>query len=128
MGFCAGHYRSSLCVAWHYAAKIHIFYAAFLSAYAFFLFATKMHERYTLLILPFLLLASIQQRVLTKWYIVISVLSFINLYFSWPVPKVQAVDTVLHMPVTLIMFSYINIYLFFTCSKEAHDILLQFKN
>jgi Gpi18-like mannosyltransferase len=96
-----------------YLEKHDLFYTAFLSAFAFFLFATKMHERYTLLILPFLLLAGITNRNLLKWFYILSFLSFINLYRSWPVPRVDVLFEVLKHPVVYLGLTIVNFLIFF---------------
>ena len=76
-----------------------VYYALFLSALVSFLFLTKMHERYTMLILPFLLLAALKDKNLMKWYAIFSLLSFLNLYHSWPVPRVEILYQALSLPV-----------------------------
>ncbi|MBP9815800.1 hypothetical protein KBD09_00990 [Candidatus Woesebacteria bacterium] len=96
-----------------YLKKHNLFYSTFLSAFAFFLFATKMHERYTLLILPFLLLAALTERKLLKWFYGLSFLSFINLYRSWPVPRVEFLFELLKSPAVYLALSVINIVIFF---------------
>lgn len=69
-----------------YKYKKSIFMASFLAAFASFLFLTKMHERYLILSLPFLLLRAVKDKRLLKWFYLLSLLSFANLYHSWPVP------------------------------------------
>ncbi len=89
------------------------FSAVFLGAFASFLFLTKMHERYTLLLLPFLLLATIADKKLLKWFVLLSGVSFLNHYHSWPVPKIEAFLTVLRSPIIYTFISLFNLLLFF---------------
>ncbi len=93
--------------------KNNLLNAMFLSAFAFFLFATKMHERYTLLLLPFLLLASVANKKYLKWYVALSILSYLNLYFSWPVPRSDYFIALLHSPVVYLTLSICHIGIFF---------------
>lgn len=90
-----------------------LFYALFLSALASFLFLTKMHERYTMLILPFLLLLSLKDKNLMKWFLVFSLFSFLNLYHSWPVPHLEALFQALDTPLIYSTLAFLQITLFF---------------
>lgn len=92
--------------------------AAFLISFAAFLFLTKMHERYSMLPLPFLLLASLQERRRLAFFIILSVISFFNLYHSWPVPKIEPVVKILFYPPTTVMLSLANLLLFFYGMKK----------
>ncbi len=94
------------------------FYALFLSAFASFLFLTKMHERYSMLPLPFLLLAAIDSRKLYKWFISLSILSFLNLYHSWPVPRIELLAKIIFYPPTAIVISAINVAVFLYLLKR----------
>ncbi len=98
-----------------------IFYVGFLIAFACFLFLTKMHERYSMLPLPFLLLASIQNRKLLRWFIVLSFISFLNLYHSWPVPRIEPLVEFIFYPPTVIGISLINVLLFLYLFKLLLD-------
>jgi hypothetical protein len=72
-----------------------------------------MHERYTLLILPFLLLAAIKDKKLIKWYVILSLLSFLNLYFSWPVPRSEILFSLLHNSIFYLTLSTCHLAIFF---------------
>lgn len=89
------------------------FHVIFLGAFASFLFLTKMHERYTMLPLPFLLLISLKDRSLMKWFIVFSVVSFLNLYHSWPVPHNELLIKALDTSMVYTLLSILNIIIFF---------------
>lgn len=81
-----------------------MYYSLGLLAFACFLFLTKMHERYSMLYLPFFLLMSLQKRKLIMYCMVLSLLSFLNLYHSWPVPKLGVITSFLYeKPVVLIL-------------------------
>lgn len=88
------------------------FYAVFLLALASFLFLTKMHERYSLLPLLFLLLAGLKSQKLFRWFVVLSLISFLNLYHSWPVPKVPFFADLLYFPFVTASISLFQVVLF----------------
>src|SRR3989344_1688468 len=94
-----------------------IFLAAALSGLSAFLFLTKMHERYLMLPLPFLLLASIKNRKLLIWFVYLSLISFLNMYHSWPVPKIEMLFQMINNPFIVRIISIGNlvvlIYLFY---------------
>ena len=98
-----------------------IFLAFFLIAFIAFLFLTKMHERYSLLPLPFLLLATLMNRKLLKWFIILSLISLFNLYHSWPVPKLVIITDVLYLPFITLALSSLNLGLFLV-------IFIKFRN
>src|SRR3989344_652357 len=103
--------------------KNQFFYSVFLIAFAVFLFLTKMHERYSLLPLPFILLASLKnspkgrsissRKNLLKWFVVLSLISFLNLYHSWPVPKLGFITDLLYYPAITSGLSLFNVVIFF---------------
>ena len=93
----------------------------FLIAFIAFLFLTKMHERYSLLPLPFLLLATLMNRKLLKWFIILSLISLFNLYHSWPVPKLVIITDVLYLPFITLALSSLNLGLFLV-------IFIKFRN
>ena len=90
-------------------------YSSFLLAFASFLFLTKMHERYLMLPLSFLLLTIIKDRKYLKWFLLLSLLSFINLYHSWAVPKVGIIYSAIDSPLGLSVLSAVlfSLFLFF---------------
>ncbi|OGK15014.1 hypothetical protein A2774_01200 [Candidatus Roizmanbacteria bacterium RIFCSPHIGHO2_01_FULL_39_12c] len=94
-------------------ASRYFFFASFLVAFASFLFLTKMHERYSILPLPFLLLASIKNKKLIKWFVALSSISLLNLYHSWPVPKLGIFTGLLYYPQVTFGISLFNVFLFF---------------
>lgn len=89
------------------------FMALFLSGLGAFLFLTKMHERYSLLPLVFILIYTLKNKKFTKWYVVLSVTSFINHYRNWAVPRLDF----MMKPIESILFAYIistmNVLIFF---------------
>jgi Gpi18-like mannosyltransferase len=89
-----------------------LFSGLFLVALASFLFLTKMHERYSMLPLPFLLLAGLRNQRLIKWFVLLSLLSFLNLYHSWPVPKVPFFADFLNFPLVTTSVSLFQVVLF----------------
>ena len=89
-----------------------IFYAVFLIAFAAFLFLTKMHERYSLLPLPFLLLLTLKKPGFLKWYFLLSIMSFLNHYHSWSVPKLAFITSILYSPTIVYALALINLILF----------------
>src|SRR3989344_3870666 len=94
------------------------FYATFLIAFAAFLFLTKMHERYSMLPLPFLLLASLKNKKLIKWFIILSLMSLLNLYHSWPVPRLEFLTDILYLPFITTGLSSVNVFLFLYLFKR----------
>ncbi|MCL4374669.1 hypothetical protein M1523_02305 [Patescibacteria group bacterium] len=62
---------------------IAIFQSLFLIPFAVFLFATRMHERHLLLVLPFLLLFLLSKRQPLAVFIYLSLFHFYNLYSGW---------------------------------------------
>jgi len=89
-----------------------LFFALSLSAFASFLFLTKMHERYMILILPFLLIPALRYRSIMYSWVILSVISFLNLYKSWSVPKIDPIVKALSADLIVIVISAINILLF----------------
>lgn len=102
-------YRSSQLKNQGYA----LIQAAFLTSWAAFLFLPQMHERYFMLPLPFLLLMAAQKKSCFKWFIILSGLSFLNLYHSWPVPRLEFLVGALANPLVYKTISLINVMLFF---------------
>lgn len=94
--------------AWNFS----LFFALSLSAFVSFLFLTKMHERYLILILPFLLIAAVRHRKLMYAWGILSVTSFLNLYKSWSVPKIEPVVQALSADPVVILLSALNVLLF----------------
>ena len=90
-----------------------VFYSFFLTYLVSFLFLTKMHERYTMLPLVFILLASIKERRLSKWFWILSILSFLNLYHSWPVPMIAWFHNFLKLSAVHYTLAALNLFVFF---------------
>lgn len=72
-----------------------IIYGFFFTSLTAFLFLTRMHERYVILLLPFLVLMVIQNKKLWPWFIVLTVAGFLNMYNSWPVPTIPGLKPLL---------------------------------
>lgn len=90
-----------------------LFMALFISSLAAFLFLTKMHERYSLLPLVFLLLFSLKRTKFTGWFIFLSVISLINHYHSWAVPRIEFLVTVINSMPFVYVISLTNVVIFF---------------
>lgn len=109
-----------------------LFNISFLTAFAVFLFLTKMHERYFILVLPFLLLACLKNSSLIKWYLILSLISFLNLYHSWPVPFGKyfypVIDNMILIKIlsltSIIIFFYL-LYRFLSLKKSAAENLIK---
>ena len=90
-----------------------IFAAFFMMAFAAFLFLTKMHERYSLLPLVFLLLISLKNPKNFLWFILLSTISLLNHYHSWAVPWTPALAGVIRSAPFILIISLFNVALFF---------------
>ena len=89
------------------------FMALFIVSFVAFLFLTKMHERYSLLPLVFLLVYSFKKTKFIGWFIILSIISFINHYRNWAVPRIEPVTKIIEgMPFAYII-SAINVLIFF---------------
>lgn len=89
-----------------------VFLALFITSMADWLFLTKMHERYTLLPLVFLLLFSLKNKKSFPWFIILSISSLINHYHSWSVPRVEFLVKIFESPATIYLISFINVAVF----------------
>ena len=92
--------------------KFDVIYALALCSYTAFLFLTKMHERYLILILPFLLLAALKDRYVLKWWIIVSAISFLNLYKSFAVPRIDILAESLNNQIVIFLFSLVNLIVY----------------
>ena len=88
------------------------FMALFVASFASFLFLTKMHERYSLLPLVFLLVYSFKKTKFTGWFIILSIVSFINHYRNWVVPRIEPVTKILESLPFAYIVSVINVFIF----------------
>jgi len=66
-----------------------ILYFVYKRKFTTFLFLTRMHERHLEMILPFLLLAGINNKAVLKIFIFISFFHFVNLYSGWCSPHIE---------------------------------------
>jgi len=89
------------------------FMALFVASFASFLFLTKMHERYSLLPLVFLLVYSFKKTKFTGWFIILSIISFINHYRNWAVPRIEPVTKIIEGIPFAYIISTINVLIFF---------------
>lgn len=89
------------------------FMALFIGAFAAFLFLTKMHERYSLLPLVFLLLFALKNKKFNGWFVLLSMTSFINHYHSWAVPRIESAMKIIDSMAFAYVVSTINIFVFF---------------
>jgi len=77
-----------------------------------FLFLTRMHERYLIYALPFLLFMALKDRGIMKYFLIISTTIFINMYYSWPVPKIQLLYQTIRVPLVISFLSLINLFVY----------------
>ena len=75
-----------------------ILYVGFLIPFITFLFLTKMHERHLILVLPFLLLASHNNKFLLISFFYLSLFNFLNLYHSWWAPPIFILQQLFSSP------------------------------
>ncbi len=87
--------------------------ALFFSALASVLFLTKMHERYLLLPLPFLLLMAVREKQYLKYFIFLSLFAFFNHYHSWAVPFIAFIFKTIDNPLVYRSLSLMSILIFF---------------
>ncbi len=95
-----------------------ILFSMSLMAYTAFLFMTRMHERYLLLMVPFLLVPALKNKTLFKLWIILSIVSFINLYKSFAVPGIAGGQEFLSSNPIVIIFSIINIAVYILLMKN----------
>ena len=84
-----------------------------LTAFAAFLFLTKIHERHFEQVLPFLIPAALQDKHIMKVFVALSFVHFLNLYHNWPVPKVDVLISFVHNPLVVNFFIVTFLGLFF---------------
>ena len=89
------------------------FMALFIAAFAAFLFLTKMHERYSLLPLVFLLLFSLKKTKFFTLFILLSMISFINHYHNWAVPRIEFIMKIIDSMPFVYFISLMNVVIFF---------------
>lgn len=100
------------------------FMALFVASFAAFLFLTKMHERYSLLPLVFLLVYSFKKTKFTGWFIILSIISFINHYRNWAVPRIEPVTKIIEGLPFAYIISAINVLIFFYLSGSFFRSIL----
>lgn len=89
------------------------FIALFVTAFAAFLFLTKMHERYSLLPIVFLLLFSLKKTKFIGLFILLSIISFINHYHNWAVPRIEFIMKIIDSMPFVYFISLTNVVIFF---------------
>lgn len=94
------------------------FSGLFFISFASFLFLTRMHERYSMLLLPFAFLAGLHKRQFLVWSVILSFFSFLNLYHSWPVPRIEMLTTLLSNPYVETGLSFLNVVSFVYLAKK----------
>lgn len=82
-------------------------------AFTTFIFLTKMHERYFLLPLAFFLLVAVKEPKFIKYWVFISIASFINIYSNWTVPRFDTIQYILNTDLSRSLFSLLNVILYF---------------
>lgn len=106
----------------HFSAN-YIFFTSALSAFSFFIFATRMHERYLFPVFSFLLVPIflLRSKLLTYFYIFLSILSAINLYLPY-----ASYNTDLNLTPSLTKFLSLNFQYFSALSFLSFIFLLFF--
>ena len=99
------------------ACDIDVISVCCLTAFAAFLFLTRMHERYLEPALPFLLIVALNRRRLLWIFLAVSVFYFSNLYHNWWAPRVDwlvstlssksVVDTMILVVLGLFVFLFL---------------------
>lgn len=87
-------------------------YAGFLINFAMYLFSTRMHERYIIFSLPFLLLIALKESDKLKWFIGFSILVFLNLYYGWPALNIKIAFDIATSLFSIFLLSTLNIFVF----------------
>ena len=88
------------------------YHSLFLTAYAFIMFSTRMHERYFVYLLPLLFLIAIKEKRYFFWLMAMSVLVFANVYYAWSIPYNDFILG-LKNSLTVAVLSFINLLVFF---------------
>ena len=90
------------------AKNITVFFCSlFLTGFSYIMFATRMHERYWVYLLPFLFLIGLKERKYLKWTIFLSILFFLNIFYAWSVPYFNWINS-LKNNITILLLSIIN--------------------
>jgi len=92
--------------------KKKVLYYFFFSTVIAILFLTKMHERYFLLPLPFLLLLTVDNKKNLKYFIFFSLFAFLNHYQSWSNLPIDFISKILNNSYFLKIVSITNILIF----------------
>ena len=92
-------------------------YGLFFSSLTMVLFMTKMHERFFLLHLPFLLLLSIKNKSYLKYFCLMSIVVFLNLYHSWTAPYIPFIFKFIDTPLVIKTLSLMNVLIFIRFAK-----------
>ncbi len=103
--------------------KTAFFYSLFLTGFGYIMFSTRMHERYFIYLLPFIFLISLKEKKYFKRSIFLSVIFFLNLYYSWSVPYVDWIG-VLKNQTTISLLSGINFGLFLIFFRKFYSKLI----
>lgn len=89
------------------------FWTLYLTSFAAFLFLTRMHERYILLVWPLLTILVLKDRKLWPAYLTFNLIGFLNIYKSFSVPRVEMVMQLFESALFKGFLSGINLGLFF---------------
>ena len=97
------------------------FYSMFLTGFSYIMFATKMHERYFIYLLPFIFLVSLKEKKYFKWLIFLLILFFLNIFYSWTALNFSSINQ-LKNNITISLLSLINflsfLYLLFKINSS----------
>lgn len=84
----------------------------YLTYTAAFLFLTRMHERYIVFGLPFLAINALNDKTKIKIFLIASLISFSNLYYSWAAISVESLIKIIRNPWFVSVLSIINLLIF----------------
>ncbi|KKQ37176.1 MAG: hypothetical protein US54_C0042G0005 [Candidatus Roizmanbacteria bacterium GW2011_GWA2_37_7] len=90
----------------------------YLTTFILVMFLPKMHERYFILPLPFLILIAVKDIKYQKIFYIYSALATINIYILWTVPNIRLIHQILAWPPLQILFSCIFLVLLILSSKS----------
>lgn len=97
------------------------FLAQFLTSLAAFLFLTRMHERYILLSLPFLVIITVIRKRFLFCYWLFSGIAFLNIYKSFAIPKVEFIMNGFSQGYLQIIFSCLTVMVMFIIWKMYYQ-------
>ena len=89
-----------------------------LTALTIFLFLTKIHDRHLQQALPFLLLAGLRSKKFLFGFFWFSFVYFINIYYNWPVPKIEFFYYLIKQPIIIYFLILTSLIFFIILTKD----------